>query len=208
MIVLAIRHGVTSWNAQQRWQGATDIPLTPEGADQAKRAAERLRAQHWRGTTVFCSSLTRSVVTAEVICAELGIPEPTSIPQLGERELGRWEGLSVDEVEAHYPGAIDAWTRGKLAGPPDGETDSQVAARFEAACRQIHSAVADSTGPALVITHAGVLHAVDKSVGVGYSKYGPLCGRWFDLTEEKMILDGQVDLLSDAATVPDAARRP
>ncbi len=201
MRILAVRHGVTPWNAMQRWQGATDIPLAEEGIAQTFTAAKRLAAMGWRGQHVFCSGLSRSLVTASTICAELGLNAPVELPGLSERELGEWEGLSVTEVERRYPGSIGAWTTGVIAGPPGGETDKTVADRFVRACEAILARMRAEESPVLVITHAGVLHAVDKINGFGYSKYGPLCGRWFEFAtvahDTVLTPDGPVDLLSD-----------
>lgn len=200
MRIMAVRHGVTPWNAAERWQGTTDIPLADEGVAQAFVAAKRLATLGWPGRHVFCSTLSRSLDTATTICAELKLEAPVDIPDLGERDLGEWEGLSVKDVEHRYPGSIGAWTRGAIAGPPGGETDKTVAARFARVCTEIRASVPDED-PVLVVTHAGVLHAVDKVNGLGYSKYGPLCGRWFEFPSFDSggvaMPDGLVDLLSD-----------
>ena len=206
MKILAVRHGVTSWNAQRRWQGATDIPLADEGLSQALAAAGRLAAMGWRGRRVYCSALSRSLVTASTICAQLQVDPPQVIAQLGERELGEWEGLSIEEIELGHPGAIAAWATGLIEGPPGGETDLRVADRFRQACRVIRTASTGETNPILVITHAGVLHAVDKVSGFEYSKYGPLSGRWFELQSTshrtEIVPDGPVDLLANGADLP------
>ncbi len=205
MRILALRHGVTSWNTAQRWQGTTDIPLAEEGVAQAFAAGKRLAALGWRGRHVFCSALSRSRVTANAICSELGLNAPLELQDLGERELGAWEGLSISEVEGRYPGSIRAWTDGDIAGPPGGETDVTVAHRFVQACKEILAKTQELESRVLVVTHAGVLHAVDKINGLGYSKYGPLCGRWFEFASpahgETPIPDGSVDLLSDEVNV-------
>lgn len=201
MKLLAVRHGVTPFNTQQRWQGLIDIPLAKEGRRQALMAARQLVKMDWRGRRVFCSTLSRSIVTADTICAELHLDPPEIIPQLGERELGEWEGLTVDEIEQSSPGSIAAWTSGAIDGPPGGEADITVAGRFREACKAIGASAATETDPILIITHAGVLHAVDKINGIKYSKYSPLCGRWFELDETSpnggISPDGTVDLLAD-----------
>ena len=42
-LLYVIRHGETDWNAAQRWQGHTDIPLNARGRAQARDVAEVLR---------------------------------------------------------------------------------------------------------------------------------------------------------------------
>ena len=38
MLIYLLRHGQTEYNAQKRYQGQRDIPLSPEGAAQLRRA--------------------------------------------------------------------------------------------------------------------------------------------------------------------------
>jgi uncharacterized phosphatase len=207
--LLAIRHGVTSWNSSQRWQGTTDIPLANEGHAQAVAAGSRLRGLGWHGRHVFCSKLSRSVVTADTICTQLGLERAISLRSLNERELGEWEGLSVSEVEQGYPGSIAAWTAGAIFGPPGGETDEAVAKRFLRGCAEIMEVARSEKHPILVVTHAGVLHAVDKMNGSSFAKYGPLCGRWIEFKSAShggsVVLGGLVDLLSDEGLTPDGS---
>ena len=42
MNLLLVRHGETAWNRDGRYQGRTDIPLSPDGEDQVARIAQRL----------------------------------------------------------------------------------------------------------------------------------------------------------------------
>ena len=43
MRILLARHGETPWNAEGRYQGQRDIPLSEVGEAQARRLGERLR---------------------------------------------------------------------------------------------------------------------------------------------------------------------
>ena len=38
MLIYLLRHGLTEYNAQKRYQGQRDIPLSPEGAAQLRKA--------------------------------------------------------------------------------------------------------------------------------------------------------------------------
>ena len=42
MDVLILRHGQSEWNAQGKWQGQADPPLTELGEQQAASAAQQL----------------------------------------------------------------------------------------------------------------------------------------------------------------------
>src|SRR5207253_5282255 len=68
--VLLLRHGQTTWNAERRWQGWEDAPLSPLGEQQARDAAAHLVDA---GLTRVCSSdLSRARRTAELVADGLG----------------------------------------------------------------------------------------------------------------------------------------
>lgn len=94
-----IRHGETAWNAESRFQGHQDSPLTPRGIAQAEAAAEYLRSH--APTALYSSDLPRTLQTADPIARATGlaiVPEPA----LRERNLGIFEGLTREEIEARY----------------------------------------------------------------------------------------------------------
>jgi broad specificity phosphatase PhoE len=80
-----VRHGVTDWNLQGRWQGHTDVPLGERGRHDA--LAVRPRLEHQVFDRVVSSDLTRATQTAQ-----LAGFEPTLEPKLREVNFGRFEG--------------------------------------------------------------------------------------------------------------------
>jgi probable phosphoglycerate mutase len=91
---LCLRHGVTDWNRQGRFQSLTDIPLNDEGISQAQAAAQRLRDV--RLDYVVSSPLIRAVKTAEIIAAS---GKPVAIDgDLIECDFGSFEGRPISEV--------------------------------------------------------------------------------------------------------------
>jgi len=62
--LLLVRHGETVWNANQRYQGQRDVPLSPEGRRQARQLRERLRRETVHA--VYASDLSRARETAEI----------------------------------------------------------------------------------------------------------------------------------------------
>ncbi len=125
MRLYLIRHGQTAWNADQRAQGHTDVPLDETGIRQAECAAGALEGVGIE--LVLSSDLSRSLETARII-AERARARLESTQLLRERSFGEWEGLSYSEfsklaapdqkVAALYdlcpPGGeslADAWTR-------------------------------------------------------------------------------------------------
>jgi phosphoribosylformylglycinamidine cyclo-ligase len=94
-----VRHGETTWNAEGRWQGQADAPLTERGREQARRLARRLAGQ--RFDAVYASDLGRALETAEVVAAELEGRPPASTPSPGcaRPHVGAFSGLTRFEVE-------------------------------------------------------------------------------------------------------------
>src|SRR5919109_2812903 len=101
--LLLVRHGESTWNAQSRWQGQADPPLSPFGERQAEDATVRL-AESASITAVWTSDLVRARRTGELIAKRLGLDAVHDEPRLRERDVGAWSGLTRDEIEARWPG--------------------------------------------------------------------------------------------------------
>lgn len=114
--LMLVRHGETEWNAQRRYQGQSDVPLSALGRRQAERVAERLAGR--KIDAVYASDLSRAWETAQIIVAGSGlrvIPEP----RLRELKFGVLEGLTFDEAREQYPEMIAAWLD-DFNRPPEG----------------------------------------------------------------------------------------
>jgi glucosyl-3-phosphoglycerate phosphatase len=114
------RHGQTTWNAERRFQGQSDIPLDQTGLAQAERAARLLAGL--RPDLIVSSDLIRASATAAPLARLTGL-EVTLDKDLRERHGGRWEGLTDGEIRARYPVEHATWT------PPDGEPATGVVNR-------------------------------------------------------------------------------
>jgi probable phosphoglycerate mutase len=90
-----IRHGQTDWNAQQRIQGSTDIPLNAVGRGQAVDTAKPLAAYEW--DFIVSSPLSRAAETADLIADGLSMTVSRRIPSLVERDYGPAEGMQAGE---------------------------------------------------------------------------------------------------------------
>jgi broad specificity phosphatase PhoE len=146
------RHGQTTWNAERRFQGQSDIPLDETGQAQAERAARLLAAL--RPDLIVSSDLSRAASTAAPLARLTGL-EVTLDKDLRERHGGCWEGLTDTEIRERYPEAHAIWT------PPDGEPTATVADRVAAALQRTAAAAADrGTGRddlAVVVSHGAAL---------------------------------------------------
>jgi len=144
------RHGETEWNAIGRLQGHTDIPLNTRGRDQARALATALPGAI---TSVVTSDLQRAHETGAIVARELGLPPPRVVPELRERAFGVFEGLTRDECMTRYPAAWAAWHA--QTGVPEGaEPLASATARMHAVLATL---AAEDGGPALVISHGGVM---------------------------------------------------
>ncbi|TFB75324.1 histidine phosphatase family protein [Cryobacterium glaciale] len=152
-----IRHGQTDWNAAERIQGATDIPLNDIGRGQAADAVAPLSAYGW--DFIVSSPLSRAAETADLIGHRLGLDEARRIPGLTERNYGPAEGLSAGaELEAlRFPGGFHG-----------AETEQDVAARGIDALRDL---AREHPGARIIVVAHGTLirlslaHALDQHIG-------------------------------------------
>src|SRR6476659_3119309 len=99
MNILLVRHGETAWNREGRYQGRTDIPLSPDGEAQVQALA--LRLTHVPISIAVSSPLSRARRTAEAILA--GRPTKLDFDDgLLEISHGEWEGKLSSEVELSH----------------------------------------------------------------------------------------------------------
>lgn len=107
MRVLLARHGETAWNAEGRYQGQEDIPLSAIGEAQGRALGERLREV--RIERAVASPLSRARRTAELALGEARAGMLTTDPGLMEIAHGRWEGLLASEIRDRDPDRLQAW---------------------------------------------------------------------------------------------------
>jgi probable phosphoglycerate mutase len=181
--LLLVRHGESEWNAVGRWQGWADPPLSELGERQAAAASRAVGAVD----AIVASDLQRASRTAEIIAAELGIGPVIVDAALRERDAGAWTGLTRREIEEGWPGFL---ARGER---PDGyEGDDALLARVLPALVTLEAA-----GEAvLVVTHGGVIGAVDRLLGETHPRTPNLGGRVVDVIDGQL-KPGEVLLLVD-----------
>jgi phosphoserine phosphatase len=153
--LLLARHGQTVWNADRRFQGATDVGLSPLGRSQAHALGLVLRAR--RPACVYASPLRRALETAEIVREAVGNPPLSLMPDLTELSLGEWEGCTVDEIRRREGDPYLQWLRAPLdCTPPGGEALPDVCTRVRRALDHIATNHGDH-GDVVVIAHGGVI---------------------------------------------------
>ena len=94
--ILMLRHGLTDWNIEHRFQGNTDIPLNDAGREQVRSALDEFAALASDGVPVdgvVSSPLVRAVESGKIIAEGLGVPYLGAYEGLQERGFGELEGL-------------------------------------------------------------------------------------------------------------------
>lgn len=189
--ILVVRHGQSEWNADGRWQGQENPPLTELGQQQAVHAARAVGAVD----AVYASPLDRAATTAHLIAEMLGIGPVMLLPGLMERHAGEWQGLTRDQIDQSFPGYLEAGQR-----PPGWEDDDLVEARVMGALDTI--AAEHPGGHVLAVAHAGVIFAIERQLGAEWERLANLGGRWLQRTDGGWHIGERVHLLVDE-TIPD-----
>jgi alpha-ribazole phosphatase/probable phosphoglycerate mutase len=151
-----VRHGVTEWNQEGRYQGQLDVSLSAKGRLQAAAVRERLRDEAF--TICYSSALQRARVTAEIILEE-HFCHLVRTADLNEMHYGAWEGLLRGEIGERFP---EDWARHHADpvqyAPTGGESRLALAHRVRRAIATITREQQDAT--VLVVAHGGTIRAV------------------------------------------------
>lgn len=120
--LIAIRHGQSQWNLENRFTGWTDVPLTERGREDAATCAKVLADYSF--DVAFTSRLQRASQTLDVILHTLGQKPPIEIDSaLNERHYGELQGLNKAETAAkHGEEQVQLWRRSFSTRPPGGES--------------------------------------------------------------------------------------
>lgn len=140
----------------RRFIGHLDVPLSAGGEAQCAAQARRLAAL--RVDAVYSSDLERARRSGEIIGAPHGLT-PMPVPALREMAMGRWEGLTAEEIREREPEAFRNWMSRVGEFPfPEGESVPDLIARAGPAFDRI---VAGAAGGAVVIVaHGGTNRAL------------------------------------------------
>lgn len=158
--VFMVRHGATVLSVEDRFAGATDVQLSDEGREQARRLAERLSNE--KIVAVYASPLGRTIETAQI----LGVPHKLEVEKRdGLREIshGRWEQLTRCEVEEKFPEEAAEWEKDPYTfAPVGGESGLAVTAR--ALPTLIEIVRAHPGERVLVVSHKGTIRLLLSSL--------------------------------------------
>lgn len=153
--LVLLRHGQTDYNVAGRMQGHLDSVLTAAGREQAALAAPAIAAL--TPDRLISSDLARAVDTAEAVSTASGLPVKLD-PRLRETHLGEWQGRTVEDIEAGWPGALARWRADPEWAPPSGESRLEVVRRSLPVVEELDDELADGQDSAVVlVAHGGLI---------------------------------------------------
>src|SRR5262245_20278638 len=125
--VYLVRHGSVVGAEARRFIGHLDVPLSPLGERQMAAVARRMAGVSL--DAVYASDLARTRRSAEILAAPHGL-DIVAVPELREFAMGRWEGLTAEQIRELDGAAFAAWMA-DVAGYqfPEGESLSQLTRR-------------------------------------------------------------------------------
>jgi probable phosphoglycerate mutase len=154
-----VRHGQTESSARKAYSGRSDVALTAEGREQARRVAQRLAGAGI--DAVFSSPLSRARDTARAIADAAGVPL-TIDERLTEVDYGDFEGLDRAQASERFGQAFDDWRADPFGAPVAGmEPLPDALARARAATAD---ALASADRP-VIVGHQGILRIVLIALG-------------------------------------------
>jgi broad specificity phosphatase PhoE len=161
-VLALVRHGETRANVERRWQGHSDWDLNELGY----RQAEALGLHYGTWDTVFSSPLKRARQTAEYVTNAV----PIFMDDLREMNMGIWEGMTTDEIEAQWPELIERiYTHGEdVKRGETGETWAELTTRFRGAVDGVTPATGE---PTVIVAHGGAIRSYISSLTTTTDSY-------------------------------------
>lgn len=154
--IIFVRHGQTEWNVLGRYQGQTDIALSPLGIEQAEKLAAHFPVD--KVEAVYSSDLTRAMTTARCVADHFGLTVEAR-PELRELNFGDWEGLTYDEIVAKWPDALENFFQHPdVLEIPHGESFPKLRERALACVEEIVARHPDQT--VAVFAHGAILRTI------------------------------------------------
>ena len=119
--LVLVRHGESEWNKANLFTGWTDVDLSENGVEEAKRGGQLLKEEGFEFDVCYTSYLKRAIHTANNVLCEL---DQEYIPvirawQLNEKHYGVLQGLNKAETAAKYgDDQVKIWRRSFDVAPP------------------------------------------------------------------------------------------
>lgn len=131
--VVLLRHGQSTWNKENRFTGWTNVDLSEQGIEEAKKAGKYLKEAGFHFDIAYTSYLKRAIKTLNQV---LDVMDQDWIPvekswRLNEKHYGQLQGLNKAETAAKYGDEqVHIWRRSYDVAPhPLDPTDERSASQ-------------------------------------------------------------------------------
>lgn len=186
MRLLFVRHAESTANADSRWQGHADYPLSDDGRAQSERLERRLQAEGQVPTHAYTSPLRRAAQTAEILARSWPV-DAVPWDDLKEHDIGIVSGLTREEALRSLPDVdFDLEVSRQLAGVSGAES---LKARRDRGRRVVDTLLQRHTNGDIValISHGGILqHIISALLGANRT--------WGHSTDNTALFDFEVDV--------------
>lgn len=133
--LLVIRSGATDYDLQGRIRGTLDMPLAAEGIAAVTRAATQLAAD--APAALYTAGSACAIETGRIVGLACGL-KPRRVANLGNLDLGLWQGRLVEEIRETQPRLRRQWQDNPWSvAPPEGELLEDACERVEAAIEKL-----------------------------------------------------------------------
>jgi len=171
--IIFLRHGESVGNAESRWQGQADFPLTDKGREQARALTDRWFVENRIFDCILASPLKRAKETADIIGDSLKLPIETD-PIWMERNIGEIAGMTGEEVNRRFPNREFITPFSAIVGD-EGEGDWELYLR---AGRALQGLLRRKPGKYLIVSHGGLLNQIMYAM-VGITPHANFSGPRF-----------------------------
>ena len=157
-----VRHGQSTFNAENRFTGWLDPPLTRRGEDEAHAVARRLKDAGVQIDAAFSSTFQRTIRSLRIMLDDLGsVVAPSAAGALNERDYGELTGLNKAETTERWGAVqVQTWRRSYAVPPPGGESLRDTASRVAPFYLRNMLPVLLKDAGVLVVSHGNTLRAL------------------------------------------------
>ena len=141
--LLLVRHGQSTWNLENLYTGWTDVDLSAQGVEEARRAGVEIARTGLVPDLVYTSVLKRAIRTEWLILEALDLLWLPVVRdwRLNERHYGALQGLNKAQTAAQYGAAqVKVWRRSYDTPPPPLTVDDPRHPRFDRRYAQVNAA--------------------------------------------------------------------
>ena len=158
--IVVLRHGQTEWSLSGQHTSVTDLPLLPEGEEQARRLRGDLDGRTL--AAVWVSPRLRARRTAELA----GLTPTATDEDLVELDYGGYEGRTTAEISEELGRTWSIWVDGTVPGQTPGETLQDVGVRVDRVLDRARPLL--DRGDVVLVAHGHVLRILTaRWLGLG-----------------------------------------